>query len=200
MISNPDNSGSMVYTFPSDMPIGQYKIHAFYEKTINGVTSSVKLFESDGYFNIAYIVDNDGCYGGRYSSTTGQACPLNIVTEEGCSADKIFSSTTGQVCYGMDDNGCKGSKYNSMTGQLCGNYKINEVINKDNNYAKLKIIRTIRRGVTGEDVKTIQKYFGLDADGVYGRGTMAKVKEWQIMNGLYADGVFGSGSRAKWNQ
>lgn len=52
VLINPDTSGSMSYTFPSDMPVGKYKIYAFYESIQNGVSTSKKLFESDGYFTI----------------------------------------------------------------------------------------------------------------------------------------------------
>lgn len=50
--NNPDQSGLMRYTFPANMPAGNYKIFAFYESTSNGSTGSAKLYESIGYFTI----------------------------------------------------------------------------------------------------------------------------------------------------
>jgi peptidoglycan L-alanyl-D-glutamate endopeptidase CwlK len=52
-------------------------------------------------------------------------------------------------------------------------------------------------GVRGDDVKELQKALGLTEDGVFGRGTALKVKQWQASNGLKADGSFGSASRTK---
>ena len=49
--STPDISGSIQYTFPIDMPIGQYKTFAFYKDKNN---IDIKAYESDGYFNITY--------------------------------------------------------------------------------------------------------------------------------------------------
>ena len=60
--------------------------------------------------------------------------------------------------------------------------------------------RTLRRGDTGEDVKAIQEILNkkgarLVADGVYGRGTIAAVVDFQRRNGLLADGEVGRATR-----
>jgi hypothetical protein len=60
-----------------------------------------------------------------------------------------------------------------------------------------RVIRTLKLGVRGDDVKELQKALGLTEDGVFGRGTALKVKQWQASNGLKADGSFGSASRTK---
>ncbi|NVN96754.1 peptidoglycan-binding protein, partial [Candidatus Nomurabacteria bacterium] len=97
-------------------------------------------------------------------------------------SDNYFSFSSNAF-----DFGCSyGTKYSNTTGKLCIN-----VIN-DN-----KIHRTLRWGDVGEDVKILQRYLGLSPDGVYGRGTVTKVKTWQSLNGIYPDGVFGSASRIK---
>jgi putative chitinase len=57
--------------------------------------------------------------------------------------------------------------------------------------------RTLRRGMEGEDVKRMQKALGLDADGVFGPGTVTAVKKWQRANGLEADGIVGPRTQAK---
>lgn len=49
----------------------------------------------------------------------------------------------------------------------------------------------LRRGSRGEGVQLIQEALGLDADGIFGKGTEAAVKEWQESNGLVADGIVG---------
>ncbi|MBM7771986.1 peptidoglycan hydrolase-like protein with peptidoglycan-binding domain [Actinokineospora baliensis] len=50
---------------------------------------------------------------------------------------------------------------------------------------------TIRRGSTGEDVETLQRWLGLPTDGAFGPATEAKVRRYQAMKGLSADGVVG---------
>jgi putative chitinase len=55
----------------------------------------------------------------------------------------------------------------------------------------------IKKGSSGEDVKKIQAKLGLTADGIFGAGTEAKVKEWQKANGLTDDGIVGAGTWQK---
>ena len=69
--------------------------------------------------------------------------------------------------------------------------------NVDNNQTPSQIERTLKKGVKGDDVKTLQNFLGLEADGSYGPKTAAKVMEWQAQNGLTPDGAFGKMSRQK---
>jgi len=55
----------------------------------------------------------------------------------------------------------------------------------------------LKNGSKGDDVKKLQQKLGLNADGVFGPGTEAKVKEWQAANGLTADGIVGDGTWSK---
>jgi putative chitinase len=55
----------------------------------------------------------------------------------------------------------------------------------------------LRNGSTGPEVMQLQEKLGLKADGQFGPGTEAKVKEWQLANGLTADGLVGDGTWAK---
>jgi putative chitinase len=55
----------------------------------------------------------------------------------------------------------------------------------------------LKNGSKGSDVKLLQEKLGLAADGDFGPGTEAKVKEWQAANGLTADGVVGDGTWTK---
>jgi hypothetical protein len=51
--------------------------------------------------------------------------------------------------------------------------------------------RLLRRGDRGSDVATVQQLLGVDADGIFGRLTRAKVLEFQSSAGLAADGIVG---------
>src|SRR6056300_389203 len=53
----------------------------------------------------------------------------------------------------------------------------------------------LKVGSRGKQVKDLQEFLGADADGIFGKGTEAAVKEWQAANGLVADGLVG---RATW--
>jgi len=49
----------------------------------------------------------------------------------------------------------------------------------------------LKIGSRGQQVKDLQEFLGADADGIFGKGTEAAVKEWQAANGLVADGLVG---------
>lgn len=49
----------------------------------------------------------------------------------------------------------------------------------------------LKIGSRGQQVKDLQEFLGADADGIFGKGTEAAVKEWQTANGLVADGLVG---------
>jgi putative chitinase len=55
----------------------------------------------------------------------------------------------------------------------------------------------LKKGSSGSDVAALQNFLGLNADGSFGPGTEAAVKNWQAANGLTADGVVGNGTWAK---
>jgi len=54
-----------------------------------------------------------------------------------------------------------------------------------------------KQGSRGEVVKQIQKALNLYPDGIYGRLTAERVKEWQQVHGLTADGIVGPATLAK---
>ena len=58
-------------------------------------------------------------------------------------------------------------------------------------------VRTLRRGMQGEDVARMQKVIGVHADGDFGPNTTIAVKKWQRQNGLTADGIVGPQTQAK---
>jgi len=52
-------------------------------------------------------------------------------------------------------------------------------------------IGVLRRGSRGDGVAIMQEALGLEADGIFGRGTERALKLWQTDNGLTPDGVAG---------
>jgi|TARA_A200000159_G_scaffold146234_1_gene152414 putative chitinase len=62
---------------------------------------------------------------------------------------------------------------------------------------KSKEVRTLRKGMKGDDVAKMQKALGIAADGDFGFGTQTAVKKWQKLNGLVADGIVGPATQAK---
>jgi N-acetylmuramoyl-L-alanine amidase len=58
----------------------------------------------------------------------------------------------------------------------------------------LKLTSPIQKG---DDVAALQRKLGVKADGVFGGGTDAAVKQWQVAQGLTGDGTIGSVSRQK---
>ena len=49
----------------------------------------------------------------------------------------------------------------------------------------------LKVGSRGKEVKELQEFLNIGADGVFGNGTEASVKKWQSENGLTADGIVG---------
>ena len=56
--------------------------------------------------------------------------------------------------------------------------------------------RTLREGMSGEDVRAVQRLVGATPDGSWGPRTSAAVRVWQAAHGLGADAVWGARSRA----
>lgn len=55
----------------------------------------------------------------------------------------------------------------------------------------------LKKGSSGENVKLLQEFLKISADGDFGLGTEKTVKEWQTKNGLTADGVVGPSTLKK---
>ena len=55
----------------------------------------------------------------------------------------------------------------------------------------------LRVGSRGEQVKTLQKALGLEADGIFGQGTKKAVMSMQERHGLTVDGMAGTETLAK---
>lgn len=59
-----------------------------------------------------------------------------------------------------------------------------------------RILKLTQPPIRGDDVAAVQKALGIAADGVFGPGTAAAVKDFQISKGLGADGVAGPATLA----
>jgi peptidoglycan hydrolase-like protein with peptidoglycan-binding domain len=55
----------------------------------------------------------------------------------------------------------------------------------------------LKPGTSGETVKRLQQSLGISADGQFGAGTQKAVREFQSKNGLEADGLAGPATLAK---
>ena len=49
----------------------------------------------------------------------------------------------------------------------------------------------LKSGSRGKEVKELQEFLDIEADGIFGKGTETAVKRWQSDNGLTADGIVG---------
>jgi peptidoglycan hydrolase-like protein with peptidoglycan-binding domain len=49
----------------------------------------------------------------------------------------------------------------------------------------------LKKGSRGSEVKQLQEFLNISADGIFGSGTEHSVKEWQSKNNLLADGIVG---------
>ncbi len=49
----------------------------------------------------------------------------------------------------------------------------------------------LKEGSKGKEVKELQEFLEIGADGIFGKGTESSVKKWQSENGLVADGIVG---------
>ena len=50
---------------------------------------------------------------------------------------------------------------------------------------------TLRRGMRGAEVATLQRELGVEADGIFGAGTEARLRAWQRTHALTPDGICG---------
>jgi hypothetical protein len=81
-----------------------------------------------------------------------------------------------------------GHFYSFITGEQCFNPPI---ISTQGPVLKL--------GSKGQEVKVLQEFLGINADGIFGPITRQKVMEWQLMKNLSPDGAFGPASRLRAN-
>ena len=165
------------------------------EPTAVNTTKSAMMPQQTATFTHAY--SQPGIYTPVFTVTSENTircittpCPSNAGSSKTSLSVNVGNSTVyinnqGAVNsnnYGTSGYGNSGYGSSGSNGTSSGFY--NSFIN-----------RTLKRGMTGEDVKRLQEFLGLMADGKFGPGTAAKVLEWQLQNGLKADGSFGPASR-----
>ena len=182
------NTGSLIYTLSNNLtPGSNYKAYVSLVSSNQTVSDS-----SDNSFTI------------KASSNTDDTTPsINV---SGCTANSNFSITTGQACPKIltENKGClSGYKFSPITGQACkentsvvSNESSSDVSTSDT-VTTIPIKRTLKKGIKGDDVKILQLFLNLAADGSFGPQTQQKVIEWQIANGLTPDGAFGVKSATK---
>lgn len=195
------NTGSTMYPINGNLiPGSGYKAYVYLSESVMIGGSSEGTFtikEPSAPGEVPEVVTSSG-----NSSSSSSSSSVTSGNIEGCSAGYKFSIKTGQLCPEIQtNNNClPGYKFNPMTGIPCTEIKNSCTTSGSNCGVKYVISRSLKLLVprmTGEDVKMLQTYLGITADGVFGRGTKAKVMEWQAENGLTPDGAFGAKSRAK---
>ncbi len=101
--------------------------------------------------------------------------------------DNSTSDSSSSDNSSSNSNGSTGSSGSSSSSSSTGSSGIPSALK-----------RTLYRGHTGEDVLIVQKklkelgYYKSLLDGIYGDGTIAAVRAFQLNNGLTADGLAGS--------
>jgi hypothetical protein len=215
---NSNQSSSGTYT---GVPLSQTTTFTIFAGTFyQGCTSFSGYSNVDGQpcitgaqtATVTILVENTNYPAGctsplGYSPTTGMMCTFPTVTwMPGCTSAQGFNNITGQSCnwttvYPGLPQGCSStSGFSVTTGQLCINGRAeNPTVTTPTGIEIPAVKKTQKIGSRGDLVKIIQKFLGITADGVYGKGTASKVKQWQVQNGLKADGAFGSQSWTKIN-
>ena len=96
---------------------------------------------------------------------------------------------------GLDDRKARYERAKKILGSKSIPDNVNSQIT--DSVTQSSSVRTLKRGMSGEDVKKMQKAVGAPVDGVFGPGTLSFVKKWQRSNGLTPDGIVGPATQAK---
>ncbi len=146
----------------------------------------IRITDNNNRFIREITTANDGQETVSIPSTTASGT-YKLEISNGSVANKVVYANAVFNIASITDTGClPGQNFSSTTGAAC------TVITPST-----PITRTLKTGMRGDDVKTLQAYLGLTADGYFGRSTRIKVIQWQKANGLRADGVFGPSSILK---
>lgn len=117
-------------------------------------------------------------------------------SNDDCSNGEIYNSTTGQACSNYNGNSHTTSN-KTYTISTCSFSGVGCSVSVSSTKISVKIKRNLKLGIKGEDVKALQEFLNIFADGSFGPKTQAKVMEWQRAHGLTPDGLFGLKSRQK---
>jgi hypothetical protein len=217
IVNSFSNNGSYYYSWVTLNP--SLSIQANAEK-IFGVVSDFPFTAKQGDFKIGFwglnfdvpgahslpqvvsgniiTVNSNTCPAGCTCNGEATTCP---VVDGGCLSGYKYNPNTGKLCPNvLPTDGClSGYKYNPITGQKCliATKTCSSSSELGCSVPSASIQRTLKIGATGTDVKTLQSFLGVTADGSFGPMTKAKVAEWQKVNGLTQDGIFGPASLQK---
>jgi len=97
---------------------------------------------------------------------------------------------------GLDDRKARYSKAKSILGGV-SLPKVSDQITDSVTQASAPKNIVLKKGSTGPEVAKMQKALGVAADGIFGIGTAATLKNWQRANGLTADGIAGPSTLSK---
>ncbi len=159
-------------------------------KQLNFTTLTNSEIQEEIVVDNIIVQEETGCSKGeKYSSTTGQIC-----TQYGCQHGENYSSTTGKACskpVSIYPSGCNSLEgYSSTTGMKCVACSVSGagcgMVSTPSGIWKI-----LKQGVKDEEVKILQSFLNLTADGSFGPKTMNAVKLFQTEKGLTADGVVG---------
>ncbi len=129
--------------------------------------------KSNNYFSINKVSSN----------TTPTTCLNGICPLWPQCSDAIDNDLDGAI--DRNDNNCHfGLDYYNT-------YMSNFDSENSDELSKIRVLKLTNPRMIGDDVKVLQKYLGIGADGIYGSNTYNAVKNWQMRNNLIIDGVFG---------
>jgi len=72
-----------------------------------------------------------------------------------------------------------------------GNWRGVQISSKGSSLSVSKYFPTVKKGSTGQCVVILQRAVGAEDDGIFGKKTLAAVKEYQKKKGLEPDGIVG---------
>lgn len=92
---------------------------------------------------------------------------------------------------GLEDRKARYARAKSLLGGTVSAPVKPQITDAVTQKAPSSTVRTLKRGMKGDDVKRMQQALGVTADGDFGFGTDSALKKWQRANGLTADGIAG---------
>ncbi len=168
--------------------------------------ASALLHSTSYYVNIATNVFNDingNPYAGISDNTT-----WNFTTEDDTSTTSTSGSRANNKSFfiiNTDDTHtisvsdvCRtGDNFSITTGEPCSNKNASITSTNDSNDSsqKCNLYRVLRLGDRGQDVRCLQQFLQINADGIFGPITKTTVMSFQNLNNLLQDGIVGPKTR-----